>query len=86
MTLETTCAQSRSQLEPGKTITPNFNVVTNDLQSYNKEWQYLEAVVKSADIISLEQAKQLISATQNEVIQIVHYLVLRKQYFLNLIN
>ncbi|MBO6607682.1 alpha-2-macroglobulin family protein [Psychroserpens sp.] len=48
-----------------KTITPNFNVVTNDLQSYNKEWQYLEAVVKSADIISLEQAKQLISATQN---------------------
>lgn len=48
-----------------KTITPNFNIVTNDLQSYNKEWQYVEAVIKSADIISLEQAKQLVKATQN---------------------
>lgn len=48
-----------------KTITPNFNVVTNNLQSYSKNWQYLEGVIKSADLISLENAKQLISAEQN---------------------
>ena len=47
-----------------KTITPNFNVVTNDLQSYSKEWQYLLGVVKSADNITTEQAKQLVEASQ----------------------
>jgi len=48
-----------------KTITPSFNMVTNNLQSYNKQWQYLEAVIKSADIISIDEAKTLIKATQN---------------------
>ena len=47
-----------------KTIKPNFNVVTNNLQSYSKEWQYLEGILKSADIISLDHAKQLIGASQ----------------------
>ncbi|WP_460220225.1 alpha-2-macroglobulin family protein [Psychroserpens sp. MEBiC05023] len=48
-----------------KTITPNFNIITNSLQSYSKKWQYLEAVIKSADIISIEDAKQLVEASQN---------------------
>ena len=48
-----------------KTITPNFNLHTNDLQSYSKEWQYYESVIKSSDIISLNDAKQLIEAFQN---------------------
>ncbi|WP_048330873.1 alpha-2-macroglobulin family protein [Bizionia psychrotolerans] len=48
-----------------KTIIPNFNIVTNSLQSYNKEWQYVEAVLKTSDIISLKQAKQLVEASQN---------------------
>jgi uncharacterized protein YfaS (alpha-2-macroglobulin family) len=48
-----------------KTITPNFNIVTNSLQSYTKEWQYLLGEVKSADNITTEQAKQLVEATQN---------------------
>ncbi|WP_406685209.1 MG2 domain-containing protein [Seonamhaeicola sp. MEBiC1930] len=48
-----------------KTITPNFNVITNNLQSYSKNWQYLEGVIKSADLISIEKAKQLIKAEQN---------------------
>ncbi|WP_044400912.1 alpha-2-macroglobulin [Lacinutrix sp. Hel_I_90] len=48
-----------------KTITPNFNVVTNDLQSYSKAWQYLLGVVKSADDITIEEAKQLVSASQD---------------------
>lgn len=48
-----------------KTITPSFNVVTNHIQSYNKEWQYLESVIKSADVIALEDAKTLVKASQN---------------------
>ncbi|XMO88070.1 MG2 domain-containing protein [Algibacter sp. AS12] len=48
-----------------KTITPSFNIDTNHLQSYSKNWQYLEGVIKSADIISLKDAKTLIEATQN---------------------
>ncbi len=47
-----------------KTIQPNFTINTNNIQSYNKEWQYLEGVLKSADIVSLETAKNLVSATQ----------------------
>ncbi|HMC01042.1 MAG TPA: MG2 domain-containing protein, partial [Flavobacteriaceae bacterium] len=48
-----------------KTITPNFNIVTNNLQSYSKNWQYLESVLRSADMISLENAKKLVSASQD---------------------
>lgn len=48
-----------------KTIKPNFNLVTNSLQSYSKKWQYLEGVIKSADVISTEKAKALINASQN---------------------
>ncbi|MFP2995283.1 MG2 domain-containing protein [Spongiivirga sp. MCCC 1A20706] len=49
-----------------KTIEPNFNIVTNNLQSYSKQWQYLEGVIKTADIITLENAKKLVSAIQNK--------------------
>ena len=49
-----------------KTITPNFSIKTNNLQSYNKEYQYVEGILKSADIISLEKAKKLIKASQKE--------------------
>ena len=48
-----------------KTITPNFNIETNHLQSYSKPWQYLESVLKSADVISLNDAKNLVKASQN---------------------
>ena len=48
-----------------KTITPNFSIVTNDLQSYSKNWQYLEAVMRSADVISLTDAKKLVEAYQS---------------------
>ncbi len=48
-----------------KTITPNFNVVTNNLQSYSKQWQYIEAVIKSADVISIDDAKSLVEASQS---------------------
>lgn len=48
-----------------KTITPSFNIETNHLQSYSKNWQYLECVIKSADVISIEDAKTLVEASQN---------------------
>ena len=48
-----------------KTITPNFNITTNNLQSYSKNWQYLESVLRSADVISLENAKKLVEAYQD---------------------
>lgn len=47
-----------------KTIKPNFNITTNALQSYSKEWQYLNAVLRSADVIPLEKAKQLVRSSQ----------------------
>ena len=48
-----------------KTITPNFSVSINNLQSYSKKWQYVEAVLRTSDVISLEKAKQLVEASQN---------------------
>ena len=48
-----------------KTITPNFNIVTQSLQSYSKDWQYIEGVIKSADVISINDAKSLLEASQN---------------------
>ncbi|WP_179344466.1 alpha-2-macroglobulin family protein [Winogradskyella ursingii] len=49
-----------------KTITPSFNITTGNLQSYSKELQYLTARLQSADVISLEDAKKLVSAFQDE--------------------
>ncbi len=48
-----------------KTIEQNFNVTTTGVQSYSKEWQYVEGVLKTADMLTLEKAKNLISAKQN---------------------
>ncbi len=48
-----------------KTITPSFNITTQNLQSYSKEWQYMFAQLRSADVISLAEAKKLVSASQN---------------------
>ncbi|MFV9551715.1 MG2 domain-containing protein [Algibacter sp. PT7-4] len=48
-----------------KTITPSFNIETNHLQSYSKNWQYLEGIITSADVISLKDAKTLVQASQN---------------------
>ncbi|AXP80772.1 hypothetical protein CJ739_1686 [Mariniflexile rhizosphaerae] len=49
-----------------KTITPNFNIVTNNLQSYSKNWQYLEAGLRSADVISIKDAKKIVEAFQED--------------------
>lgn len=47
-----------------KTIKPNFNIVTHDLQSYNKEWQYVEGTIKLADITKLDDVKTVLDAYQ----------------------
>ncbi len=47
-----------------KTIKQNFTITTNDLQSYSKEWQFLNGNLKLADNLPLNQAKQLVEASQ----------------------
>ena len=50
-----------------KTITPNFSIQAKSLQSYSKEFQYLEGAINSADIIQLNEVKKLIEASQNKI-------------------
>ena len=49
-----------------KTITPSFNIITNNLQSYSKEWQYILGQLRSADVISLNDAKTLVKVSQSK--------------------
>ena len=48
-----------------KTLKQNFNVETLDLQSYSKSFQYLNGLLTSSDVLTLEEAKDLVEATQN---------------------
>lgn len=45
-----------------KTIKPSFKVSIYDLQSYSKDWQFVEGSISAADIIQLNDAKKLIKA------------------------
>src|SRR5690606_10489265 len=47
-----------------KTIKQQFNITTDHIQSYNKDWQYLQGMVRSSDVMELSTAKSLISASQ----------------------
>ena len=49
-----------------KTIKQDFIVTTNDIQSYSKDYQRLNCVLKSADELSLETAKKLVTAQQKD--------------------
>ncbi len=44
-----------------KTLKQEFNVYTDALQSYSKTSQYINGQIKTADLLSLETAKQLLS-------------------------
>lgn len=48
-----------------KTLKQDFTVFTNDLQSYSKDYQYLNATLQSSDILDFETASKLVEATQN---------------------
>ena len=47
-----------------KTIKQDFTINTADIQSYSKEYQYLNCVLKTADNIDIETAVKLIEAKQ----------------------
>ncbi|MFS4468508.1 alpha-2-macroglobulin family protein [Maribacter sp. 2210JD10-5] len=47
-----------------KTIAPNFKVDLNDLQSYSKDWQYLEGTLEASDLITAENAKSILQVKQ----------------------
>src|SRR5690554_1201383 len=48
-----------------KTLKQDFSVFTNDLQSYSKDYQYLNATLQSADVLDFETASKLVEASQN---------------------
>lgn len=48
-----------------KTIKQDFTINTMDIQSYSKDYQYLNCVLKTADNIDIETAKKLVTASQN---------------------
>lgn len=48
-----------------RTIAPNFRVDLGALRSYSKEWQYLEASVSTSDVVTAENAGNLVSVFQN---------------------
>ncbi|QMU63045.1 MAG: hypothetical protein GKR88_01340 [Flavobacteriaceae bacterium] len=49
-----------------KTIKPGIAISVNNLQSYSKDWQFVEGTLESADIIKLEAAKKLVKASQRK--------------------
>lgn len=49
-----------------KTIKQDFIVVTTDLQSYNKNGYFLNGLIKSSDVMSLDIAKKLVLAQQGD--------------------
>lgn len=48
-----------------KTITPDFKVELRALQSYGKQYNYVEGQVEASDVIAFAKAKQLVQASQN---------------------
>jgi len=48
-----------------KTLKQDFLVTTQDLQSYNRDMQYLNASVKTSDNMDLATAKKLVTVTHN---------------------
>ncbi|MBI9040841.1 MG2 domain-containing protein [Lutibacter sp.] len=47
-----------------KTIEQNFSVNTSNFQSYDREWKYIEGIVRTTDVLTLENAKTILSASQ----------------------
>ncbi len=47
-----------------KTLKQQFSVTTDNLQSYSKDWQYIDGTLTSSDQMKFEIAKKLVTATQ----------------------
>ncbi len=48
-----------------KTSKQQFSVLADKLQSYSKEWQYVNGTLHTADVLEQQIASKLITATQN---------------------
>lgn len=48
-----------------KTIKQEFNVTRGGLQSYSKDWQYIDGTIRSSDQMDVKTAKGIIKAIQN---------------------
>ncbi len=49
-----------------KTLKQQFNVNTDRLQSYTKDWQYLEGTLRASDKMGLQTAQKLLKVTQDD--------------------
>jgi len=49
-----------------KTIAPNFKLNIGELQSYSRDWQNLSGILELSDIITAEEAAELITVIQND--------------------
>jgi len=47
-----------------KTIRQDFMVTVADLQSYSRDWQYLNGVLKTSDNMDIATARKIVTATQ----------------------
>ncbi|WP_271768796.1 alpha-2-macroglobulin family protein [Aquimarina algiphila] len=47
-----------------KTLKQQFSVITDNLQSYSKDWQYIDGTITSSDQMKFDTAKQLVTAMQ----------------------
>ncbi len=47
-----------------ETIKQQFSIITNNLQSYSKDWQYITGTLSASDQLDLETAQKLIKARQ----------------------
>jgi len=48
-----------------KTITPNFKINLQNLQSYDKDWQYLEGTLDAADLVDAEKIKTVLTVKKD---------------------
>ncbi len=48
-----------------KTVKQDFVVLSKELQSYNPDWQFLRAVMRTSDELDVSAAKKLVYAEQN---------------------
>ncbi|MBC9797903.1 alpha-2-macroglobulin family protein [Sinomicrobium weinanense] len=49
-----------------KTIKQQFKITTDQIQSYNRDWQYVEGTLRSSDQLAAETAKKLVQASQKD--------------------
>lgn len=49
-----------------KTIQPNYKIDLGGLQSHSKKWQYLEGTLEVSDLITIEDAKEILKASQED--------------------